>query len=259
MKGLILGAGKMSEAILTGLMGKVDLSLWEIFSPSGTTALKLAQKCGANYLESLENAGNYDFILIGCKPQQIKDLGLMLKARFKHVLALSLLAAVPEDSQRTILGFDRLVRVMPNLNVGLGEGVTLLSSKSSDLTLAIELFSSLGMVHTCLENELEELTLLTGSGPALFYEFTQLLAQSFSSGSPEIRERLARKVLLGAGLQARTSLAELNQLIGDVTSKGGVTVAVLEEWRRLKLGDLLASGVKAGVKRASEIKTTLQS
>jgi pyrroline-5-carboxylate reductase len=259
MKGLILGAGKMTEAILTGLKGKVDLSLWEIFSPSGISAQKLAQKCGAKNLESLDDVGNYDFILVGCKPQQIKDLGVMLKARFKHVQALSLMAAVPEENQRTILGFDRLVRVMPNLNVSLGEGVTLLSSKSSDLTLATELFSPLGIVHACPEDELEELTLLTGSGPALFYEFTHLLAQSFSSASPEMREQLARKVLLGAGLQACSSLAELSQLIGDVTSRGGVTIAVLEEWRRLHLDELLASGVKAGLERAREIKTNLQS
>ena len=261
MKVLVLGAGKMIESILTGLKISEDLSQWSIYSPSGVSAQRLAHKVGAQWVSTLDSISKPDWVIIGCKPQQLQDLATSLQGRFHDALYISILAAASESHQLKILGIKKLVRVMPNLPVAFRKGISLLASSSvnEELKQVKLLFGMLGEAPIVTENELDELTLLTGSGPALFYEFTSLLAASFSSLSKEEREVLARKVLLGAAMAATHDSKPLSDLIDAVTSKGGVTIAVLNEWRKESLDQLISKGITAGKARSLEIKSILQS
>jgi pyrroline-5-carboxylate reductase len=259
MKVLVLGAGKMMEAMLTGIKEKENLSEWFIWSPSGTSAGKLAGKVGARAISDLSQIKAPDWVFIGCKPQQLKDLSVALGGRFGEALFVSILAAVSEDDQREILGVKELIRVMPNIPVAQREGVLLLSSVSarSRLSSFQTLFSRLGTALIVEERELEELTLLTGSGPAFFYEFAKSLANSFDSLTEDQREKLVKQVFRGAAAQSATS--SLEELTHSVTSKGGVTIAVLEAWRSAHFADFLKKGIEAGKKRSLEIRESLRS
>ncbi len=248
MKVLVVGAGKMSSAILKGLPSEV-VKDWGIISKTGTSARALAKDCGAKFVEKIEDF-EADWILLGCKPQQLKEISI------PNVPVMSLLAAIPEKTQKEILNVTHLVRVMPNLPVKHREGVILLASSSKQhLKMPEELFSKLGLTKIMEEKELEELTLLTGSGPALFYEFAKTLAQSFSSLSESEREVMVKAVLQGSAASLGDS--SLQTMIDAVTSKGGVTIAVLEEWRKNKLDAVLKSGIAAGEKRTGELKAHL--
>lgn len=261
MKVLVLGAGRMNDAILTGLAKSENLSDWMIYSPSGTTALNLASKVGASAIADLSQVNDPDWILVGCKPQQLKDLKMTLNGRFKECLFVSVLAAIPEADQLNILEAKGLVRVMPNLPVEYNEGVCLISSASakSHLQSFQYLFSKLGTAMVVEEKELEELTLLTGSGPAFFYEFADLLARSFDSLDPIHREKLVRQVLKGCASSVAHNSGTLPEMVNAVTSKGGVTIAVLDEWKATGFQGVLKKGILAGKKRSGEIKTSLQS
>ena len=259
MKVLVLGAGKMVEAILEGLKQEADLSHFYIYTPSGTSAKNLAHKTGCNFISSLSECQDPTWVWLGCKPQGLKDLASMIGKQFSNSIFVSMLAAVGENEQLKILGAKKLIRIMPNLPIRYKKGITLLSSKSApeELKQIKTLFSLVGLAQTVEETELEELTLLTGSGPALFYEFALNLATNFHSLSQKEREDLARMVLLGAGVTCSSDLRPLNSLIQDVTSKGGVTIAVLEKWRQEHLSDLVSSGLESGRHRTREIKEHL--
>jgi pyrroline-5-carboxylate reductase len=249
MRVLVVGAGKMVEAIIAGLPGPL-VSTWAVTSKSGSSAKDLSAKYGLKYVENISDFPHPDWILLGCKPQQIKDISI------PDVPVMSLLAALPEKSQKETLKVSHLVRVMPNLPVRFNKGVTLLySSSKSHMPFPTELFRKLGVVKHMEEKEFEEITLLTGSGPALFYEFTKTLAASFTSLSEADREELAKAVLMGAAHSVEGQ--DLQKLIDAVTSKGGVTIAVLEEWRKNGLGSVLGQGVKNGLKRTEELKSHL--
>ena len=260
MKVLILGAGKMVEAILLGLKNESDLSQFYLYSPSGKTAEALAKKVGVNFVSSLDEVQSPEWVWLGCKPQQLSDLARSISGKFSQSTFVSMLAAVSESDQRKILGISKLIRIMPNLPVKYKKGITLISSDSApaEMKQVKNLFSLVGLSQEVKESELEELTLLTGSGPALFYEFTRHLAASFTSLSLIEREGLARMVLSGSGVSLESASEELEQMIGQVTSKAGVTIAVLDEWRNLKLNELILSGVTAGKKRSIEISQTLR-
>jgi pyrroline-5-carboxylate reductase len=260
MKVLILGAGKMVEAILLGLQNESDLSQYYLFSPSGKSAELLAKKVGVHFISSLDEIKDPTWVWIGCKPQQLNELAKSINGKFPQATFVSMLAALSELDQREILGVSKLVRIMPNLPVKFKKGVTLVSSESAPLEIKHikNLFSLLGVSQVVTEPELEELTLLTGSGPALFYEFTKLLASSFTSLSQIEREGLARMVLSGSGVSLQSSEDGLDGMINQVTSKAGVTIAVLDEWRRLMLVELIQKGISAGKKRSNEISQTLR-
>lgn len=260
MSVLVLGAGKMVEAILKGLKNcDEDLSDWIIFSPSGTSARALARLVGAKSITNLNEVSSVDWVLLGCKPQQLHEVKELIGDKFKAQLFVSLLAAIPEEDQIKTLGVKSLIRMMPNLPVEYNSGVILLSSRSADLKLQKykSLFSVLGEVMIVNDEELEELTLLTGSGPALFYEFALSLSRSFHSLGVTEREVLSSMVLRGAGVSINKEKS-LQSLIDSVTSKGGVTKAVLDHWREGNLQKVIDSGTEAGKLRAKVIKDSLR-
>lgn len=259
MKVLVLGAGKMVSAIMAGLKLKNDLSEWLIYSPSGVSSKSLAEKAGAKFISNISEAELPDWILIGCKPQQLNDLKEVIGDRFKSCLFVSILAAVDEKTQMNALGIQKLIRVMPNLPVEYGHGICLLSSNSSSEKLSHfqTVFSDLGSSYVVNEDELDELTLLTGSGPALFYEFAKYLSNSFNSLSDHNRVNLVRQTMIGAAVTLQENQKKLDDLINDVTSKKGVTIAVLDKWRELNIQEFVKNGVDAGRKRSTEISKSI--
>ncbi len=262
MRVLVLGAGKMTEAILLGFKKtSTNLSEWMIYSPSGTSASKLAGKVGARSVSDLSQVKNVDWVLLGCKPQQLKDLSVTLDNRFKESLFVSMLAAVSEADQLKILGAKDLIRIMPNLPVEYNEGICLLSSDTGKSRLGSfqTLFEKLGTSMVVKEEELDELTLLTGSGPAFFYEFARELSASFSSLDDLAREKLIRQVMKGSSHSAQHSKLSLTEMTEAVTSKAGVTIAVLSHWRESNFSEFVKDGIAAGKARTEEIKSLLQS
>jgi pyrroline-5-carboxylate reductase len=260
MKVLVLGTGQMMEGILRGWMGIVDFKDWTLYSPSGVSSQRLASLIGAQWTDKPEDVKGVEWMILGCKPQQLSDVGSKFHKTFNQSTVLSLLAAVDEADQRRILGVERLVRVMPNLGVKFKKGISLISSSSapSELPKIQELFAHLGLSLIVKETELEELTLLTGSGPAFFYELALNLSKSFTSLDEDSREKLAKAVLSGAGITADQDPRPLRELTSSVTSKGGVTIAVLEKWRESGLMKVVKDGIERGKARTFEIKDLLR-
>ncbi len=83
------------------------------------------------------------------------------------------------------------------------------------------------------------------------------MADSFSSLNADSREKLAKMVLAGAGASASADSHDLNTMLGNVTSKAGVTIAVIEEWRRLNMNELVVNGIKQGKERSLTIAKTI--
>lgn len=261
MRVLVLGAGKMTMSLLKGLKTSQNFSEWMIYSPSGSSAQKLASDIGAQFVADLSLVKNPDWILVGCKPQQLKDLKLTIGDRFKDALYVSMLAAISEEDQRKILGCTDLIRIMPNLPVETCDGIILLTSASAEGRLPFfqTFFSKLGFSLIVNEDEFEELTLLTGSGPAFFYEFAKDLSMSFTSLDFPTREKLTRLVLKGAASSLTLNQKPLEEHTEAVTSKGGVTIAVLEKWREENLNALIQRGIEAGKKRIEDLRAILRS
>ena len=99
------------------------------------------------------------------------------------------------------------------------------------------------------------LTAISGSGPAYFFYFTELLANAgVSLGlSQEQAEELAEQTLIGAASLLSSSDDSVATLRERVTSPGGMTQAALESMVEDELDELLVQAAEAARDRGLEM------
>jgi pyrroline-5-carboxylate reductase len=211
---------------------------------------------------------------LAVKPQDFDSVLNEIKNNVEGELIISIAAGISTVDIEKILGKSRVIRVMPNLPVKIGEGMTCLwqgkSARDSDLDFAEELFKHLGQTLRVEENLMNVVTAISGSGPGYFYALIQnkpreeweyygrkvfmphLSATAKKIGfSHEQAEILASATTAGSiALLQRTGLSP-EKLRIQVTSPGGTTEAGLKELKNdIKYLD---KAVEAAVKRAEEL------
>ena len=142
------------------------------------------------------------------------------------------------STQKILASLDKkiaLVRAMPNTPAFIGsamtgifatEGVTLNQRQTAQQILA-----SLGKTRWLeVEEELDIVTALSGSGPAYFFLLMeQMIEAGVSEGlSPEIARELVVETALGSAKMASISTDNPKILRENVTSPGGTTEAALD-------------------------------
>lgn len=182
---------------------------------------------------ALRFAGPDAPLLVAVKPQAFDALALELAGAVGDRLVISIMAGVRAGRVRSALGGScRVVRVMPNLPVSIGLGMSAVAegpgATRNDLALARAVFETMGIVETIDEDLMDAFTALAGSGPAyLFYLAEGLVSGAITAGfTPEAADRIVRQTLRGAAellaSDAGITPAEWRQ---RVTSKGGTTAA----------------------------------
>jgi pyrroline-5-carboxylate reductase len=96
---------------------------------------------------------------------------------------------------------------------------------------------------------------ISGSGPAYFYLFTDLLRKEAERHGidPAIALAMARQTALGAARMMAETKKEPEDLIAQVKSKGGTTEAALNAFAAEALPETVARAVKAAIDRAREL------
>ena len=262
---LIVGAGNMGGAILSGWLDQGDLTAEKlvILDPRpGDAALK-AIECGALHVtNSAEVPDTVDTILLGIKPQLFTDLGPALASVLPDgCLLISIMAGISSTSLSETFPKAMTVRAMPNTPASIGKGITafmLEANAPQAVTNRVEkLLSTIGAV-TRVDNDdqIDAVTAVSGSGPAYIFYLCEALAEAgMSVGLPqETAMALARATIIGASGLLETSDSSPGELREAVTSPNGTTHAALEVLvtsDRLTL--LMEKAVKAAKKRAEEL------
>lgn len=199
-------------------------------------------------------------VLLGMKPYQIDDVAAALAPRCAPDLRLvSILAGTTLAKLRA--GFPNvraIVRAMPNLPVGLGEGVTALFS-DDDTDAAAKgsisaLIQPLGLAEWIDDEALfNRITALSGCGPAFLFRFIDALARAGEAiGIPaDQAARMALATVQGSANMAARAAVSPAALADQVASPGGMTregLNVLDADQRLLtlLADTLAAARDRG-------------
>lgn len=184
-------------------------------------------------------------ILLGMKPYQLDDVGSRLASLCTPAMPIiSILAGIPLAGLRARFpGTADIVRAMPNLPVGIGEGVTALymdGAADAPVRTAMDaLFSPLGLVEwLSAEDQFNLVTALSGCGPGFLFRFIDAMARAGEAlGLPADQSaRMALATVHGsANMAARGDVAPA--LLADrVASPGGMTregLNILDEDDRL--------------------------
>ncbi len=264
MKIGFLGAGKMAEAILAGMLRN------ELAAPGDIVACDVLperlQTLRTRYRVAVtdspeEVARRCGIVVLAVKPQDLDALLRRLApAVGKRHLLVSIAAGKTLAAMQGLLGDSvRLVRVMPNLALMVGAGMSVYclgaAARAADGKTVRTILGAAGRVVELAEAHFDAVTALSGSGPAFFAYAMQALADGAAAqGLPADTARLlAEQTMLGAAAVLLETGQDPAAFIQAVASPKGTTAAGLAVLEKSALRGILARTVRAAAKRSAEL------
>lgn len=260
---VIIGGGRMGEAILGGLLSAGSMSVDAV-----TVVEPDAERCGvlnARYgvratMDATDALDGADIALLAVKPQVLETVVIELSELLSRVLVISIAAGISCARIESLLRPGAaVVRVMPNTPALVGSGVALISggteASEADLVRVDAIFSAIGESVRLDERYQDAGTAISGSGPAYFALVVDALARAgVAQGlSRPVAQDLAVKTMLGTAKLLVETDSHPAEVIDAVASPGGTTIAALE---RLEAGGVraaFAEAVEAAVRRSREL------
>ena len=235
MKIGFIGCGKMGGSILSKIKGKVfsleDIFVYELKSDI-VTSLK---NQGVSIAENLEDlCSKVDVILLAIKPQDFNALLTSISKVCENKLIISIAAGVKISTIEKFIKNVRVARVMPNTAALIGEASSVICfnrlANSNDKNISIAIMKEIGKVVEIEEELMDEVIPIGGSFTAFQYYFYKgFLESSLSRGVPyDVAKKLLVQSIIGSAKMIENSDRNIDELISDVCSKGGTTLAGLK-------------------------------
>jgi pyrroline-5-carboxylate reductase len=258
----VLGAGKMGEALLSGMLraGRPASSL--LFTERHEDrALELTEKFGVEAVSSVAAAERADTLLVAVKPQEIVALlDDLAPAVSPRNLVISIAAGIPTTVfEKRLADGTPVVRVMSNTPVFVDEAMSAISAGAhageEHLVRTEELLRPVGKVIRIPEEQLDAVTALSGSGPAYFFFLVEAMIDAgILLGLPRaIAAELIVQTAIGSAIMLRDSGQHPVQLREAVTSPGGTTIAAIRELENHGVRAAMLSALEAARDRSREL------
>lgn len=255
---LVVGGGKMGEALLGGLLASgwaapEDLAVVE---PVEARRDELAERYPGVRLTSGTVAA--DGAILAVKPPMVADLCAELGELGIRRL-LSIAAGIRlETMEAAVPSGTAVIRAMPNTPALVGMGASAIAggkaAREDDLVWAEEILGAVGTVARVGEEQINMVTGLSGSGPAYVFLIAEALIDAgVLVGLPrDVASDLAIQTLRGASelLASGTPPAEAR---ANVTSPGGTTAAGLRALEDGRVRAAIIDAVVAAKARADEM------
>lgn len=261
----VLGGGNMGRALIGGLLRQgMRAERVTVADRDRAAREALQREFGLSATDdNIAAIRRATVVIVAVKPQDVAAVLSPLAGELARTrpLMLSVAAGIRIAALRHWCGAQvPVIRAMPNRAALVGAGVTgLYAPAGSDPThvaRAERIMRSVGeVVRLDAEEALDVVTALSGSGPAYFFLFAELMAQAgMDLGlSAQAARTLSVATLHGAGLLAASGAGDLAQLRAQVTSKGGTTEAALRVFETSDLREIVARAVQAAAARSREL------
>jgi pyrroline-5-carboxylate reductase len=260
----VLGAGKIGEALVSGLLSSGWRDPSEIVAtgrrPERLQELRDRHRVRTT-LSNAEAAAGSALVVIAVKPQDIDallgEVGGILAA---DQTVLSIAAAIPTASIERHLSADvPVVRAMPNTPSTVHEGIAgVCAGTHADeehLRLAEDALAHLGAVVRVPERSMDAITAVSGSGPAYFALLAEAMIEAgiLLGLSREISTQLVVQTMLGTAKQLRDEHMHPVELREMVTSPGGTTIAAIRELESAGVRAAFLNAIQAAMVRSKEL------
>ncbi len=258
----VLGAGKIGEALLSGLLqggrAATDLMFTEKHE---ARARSLTEQYGFEAVTVAGAAEKADVLVVAVKPQDIEPLLVELAPVLRAgTLIVSLCAGLPTALyERRLPEGTPVVRVMPNTPMVVGEAMSAVSGGSNatpeHLKIVEELLSTVGKVAVVPESQQDAVTALSGSGPAYFFFLVEAMIDAgILLGIPR---DLASTLIIQSAVGAATMLNEGSNhpviLREAVTSPAGTTIMAIRELEKHGVRAALLAAIESARDRSVEL------
>jgi pyrroline-5-carboxylate reductase len=258
----ILGAGKMGEALLSGVLraGRRPAELM-VTTRREEHAVLLRERYGVEAVTNAEAAKSAGTLVLAVKPQDmarlLDEIGQQIPA---GTLVISMAAGITTGFiEARLSGGVPVVRVMSNTPVHVDEAMSVISAGShageEHLALTEELLSPVGKVLRIPESLQDGATALSGSGPAYFYYLVEAMVDAgILLGIPRAAAlEMVIQSAVGAAVMLRDSGEHPVLLREAVTSPAGTTIAAIRELERHGVRSAVIEAIEAARNRGREL------
>ena len=259
-----LGAGKMGEALVSGLIRSGGRAPEDIIVTARREerARQLAERHGVEAtLSNPEAAARVGTMVLTVKPQ---DMDALLDQVGDAVTTDHLLITFAAGircsfiESRVAVGVP-VVRVMSNVPVLVDEAMSVISpgahAEDKHLAVAEELLSSVGRVIRLPEVHQDAVTATSGSVPAYF----ALLSEAMIDGcillglSRDVATELIVQTMLGSAKMLRDTGMHPVEVREMVTSPGGTTIAAIRHLEQAGVRAAFLNAIDAARQRSAEL------
>ena len=258
----VLGAGKIGEALLAGLLAGGRSTDELVFTERHPErAAELSGRLGIAALDVAGAAARSDIVVLAVKPQDITPvLAELAPALRPGTLVVSLCAGLPTALfEGALPAGTPVVRVMPNTPMLVGEAMSAISAGThatdDQLATVEKMLASVGRVVRLPESQQDAVTALSGSGPAYFFFLVEAMIDAgILLGLPRsVAADLIVQSAFGAARMLRESSDHPVLLREAVTSPAGTTIAAIRELERHGVRAALIAAIEAARDRSVEL------
>ncbi len=258
----VLGAGKMGEALLSGMLRSgtpVADMLVSARRPERAAALR--ERHGVEVVSSAEAAARADTLILTVKPQ---DMGALLDEVAPHTppgrLVVSAAAGITTSFlESRLTAGTPVVRVMSNTPVLVDEAMSAISAGAhaaeEHLVRTEAIFSPVGRTIRVPESQQDAVTALSGSGPAYFFYLVEAMTDAgILLGLPrQVAHDLIVQTAIGSAVMLRDSGQHPVILREAVTSPAGTTINAIRELENHGVRAAMLSALEAARDRGREL------
>ena len=258
----VIGVGNMAKAIIGGVLAsKMELSQIYLFDVNRSQCEALVSE-NVSISSSIEDAiAQSDSVLISVKPQNYPEVLEIIKSLFscREKLYISIGAGISTESVKSELGDVSVVRVLPNVPMLIGSGVSVIcrneSVSADDFSFVKQLFLSSGSVLEIDESEMNRIIGVTSSSPAYVFKFIDAIYKGALEQGIDNDDLLSAicDMVIGSALMLKNGSDSPAELIAKVASKGGTTERALAKLDEYRFTEGIIDAMKACTVRADEL------
>lgn len=260
----VIGVGNMAKAILAGMIhSELSLSGITLFDKNEEQYKTLSDDIASlsSFSESISQTVDVsDYILLSVKPQNFPEMIEEIKQcpSFSSKLYISIAAGIESESISKSLNGACVIRVLPNLPMTVGAGVSLICENKNvsddDMAFVQKIFRSSGSILMIREEEMNRMIGVTSSSPAYVFRFVQAICEgAMAQGLHAELLDVVCDVLIGSALLLKQSGESPKVLADRVASRGGTTERALRVLDEQGFDRILRDAMTACTQRADEL------
>lgn len=260
----VVGYGNMATAILNGIFNAGILPKDKIIACDllEEKLLPLKSQQVAVTTDVQEVFDNARYVLLAVKPQSFDKLLQTEKYETNATAIISIMAGKPISTiKNKFLTKPTVVRIMPNTPCLVGEGMSGLvfddTTNENLINFVKTTFNSIGKTIEIHESQIDNVSSISGSGPAYSYTFISALIKAGMEIGLTYDEAklLTEQTLLGSikMLEGVKTISEIDEFTDRVCSKGGSTIEAIKHLRENNFDDIVIEAIKKCKKRNEEL------
>lgn len=256
---LFIGAGRMAQAIIAGLIKKEGLHITVTNSGNQERLDYVSNRFGVEAVVNWEDAVMTADVIFLASPPSSQELILKELSNFiKKQLVVTVAAGLGTGYLESLLPEGTSTAwVMPNTAAELGGSSTLYTTgqhmTEDQLDLLKVILRAIGEYEEVTEQQVKELTAITGSSPAFVYKFAKALVENAcqSGVSEEQARRIVAQMIVGSSAML-SSGENPQELMNQVATPGGSTAEGIKVLEEGNFEGLIMQAIEACRKKASE-------